>query len=164
MKTIVLGLGNPILKDDGVGLHVAKEIQDRQSELFGGSNGVEIDLDYWGGLRLMEHIAGFECAVIIDAISTGADPGTIHVLSVDDIPTQHSASGHDVNLPTALKMGRAAGFDLPEDKHIILIGVETEDGGSFDENLTPRVRAAIPKAVQTVMSELNKWSDQNDIT
>lgn len=164
MKTLIIGLGNPILKDDGVGLHVAKQIQARQAELLGLSNGIEVDLDYWGGLRLMERIAGYDHAVIIDAINTGAEPGTVHVLSVNDIPTQHSASGHDVNLPTALKMGRSAGFDLPLDEHIILVGVEIEDGGTFDESLTPRVQAAIPHTIQTVIYELNQWSDQNDIT
>jgi hydrogenase maturation protease len=161
MKTLILGLGNPLLKDDAVGLHVAKEIQSLVSDSFFD---VEVDLDYWGGLRLMERMAGFDHAVVIDAIQSGDEPGTVHVLSVNDIPTQHSASVHDVNLPTALEMGRMAGFSLPKDENIILIGIETEDVQSFDEKLTPKVQAALPEAIRVVMSEMNNWSEDNDLT
>ena len=76
--------------------------------------------DYWGGLRLMEQMVGYDRAIVIDAIRSGAPPGTIHRLATGDMPTQRSASSHDMNLPTALALGRQAGLRLPEDQDISL--------------------------------------------
>jgi hydrogenase maturation protease len=64
MKTLILGLGNPLLKDDSVGLRVAQEVE----TLIPEGMGIEVGLDYWGGLRLMERMIGFDRAIIIDAI------------------------------------------------------------------------------------------------
>ena len=152
MKTLVLGLGNPLLKDDSIGLRVAQELRAKIND----APEVEIGEDYWGGLRLMERMIGFDRAIIIDAICTGADPGTIHLLSPDDIPTQRSASAHDVNLPTALEFGRQAGAKLPTSEDIILIGVEAADVQTFDETLSPEVENAFPMVLEVVLSELNR--------
>lgn len=151
MKTLVLGLGNPILKDDSVGLRVAQLLR----PLLADESNIEIDEDYWGGLRLMERMVGFDRVIIIDAICTGAKPGTIHRLSPGDVPTQHSASAHDVNLPTALEIGRHAGAHLPESEDITLIGVEAVDVQTFDETLSPEVEASLSLAVESVLSVLN---------
>lgn len=150
MKTLVIGLGNPLLKDDSIGLKVVERIR----SVLGDAPGVDVAEDYWGGLRLMEQMIGFERAIIIDAIVTGAEPGTIHRLSTGDIPTQRSASAHDVNLPTALELGRKAGAVLPPDDCITLFGVEAADVLSFDESLTPEVEAAIPSMIEIIIREL----------
>ncbi len=147
MRTLILGLGNPVLTDDAVGLRVVEKLR----PLLAGYSDVEVDEDYWGGLRLMERLVGYDRAIIVDAICTGADPGTVHNLSVGAIPTQHSASGHDANLPTALALGRQAGAHLPASEDILLVGIEADDILSFSEECTPRVQAAIPRAVETVM-------------
>ena len=152
MKTLVLGLGNPLLKDDSVGLRVVKELMTRVN----GQPDVELDLDYWGGLRLMERMIGYERAIVIDAICTGAEPGTIHQLGPDDIPTQRSASAHDMNLQTALQLGRQAGAQLPTSENILLIGIEAKDVQTFDETLSPQVEAILPEVVERVLSELNQ--------
>lgn len=115
---------------------------------------IEIDEDYWGGLRLMEHMIGFDRAVIIDAILTGATPGTIHLLSPEDIPTQRSTSAHDVNLPTALALGHQAGAHLPASENILLIGIEAADVQTFDESLSPEVEAALSHAVDAALYAL----------
>jgi hydrogenase maturation protease len=151
MKTLVLGLGNPILKDDSVGLRVAQQLR----PVLLDEPDIEIDEDYWGGLRLMERMVGFDRAIIIDAILTGVEPGTIHRLSPGDVPTQHSASAHDVNLPTALEIGRQAGAHLPKSEDIFLIGVEAADVQTFDETLSPEVEASLPLAIEAVLSVLN---------
>ncbi len=87
-RTLVLGLGNPILSDDSVGLRVVQELQ----KILLPRKDLVIDEDHWGGLRLMERLAGFDRAIIIDAIQSGAAPGTIRCLHPNEIPTQHSAS------------------------------------------------------------------------
>lgn len=153
MKTLVLGLGNPLVTDDSVGLRVAAELKRRLA----GRPDVEVDEDYWGGLRLMERMAGYDRAIVIDAILTGAPPGTIHHLTPGSIPTQRSASAHDVNLPTALALGRQAGLRLPGDEHILLVAVEAEDVVNFGEGCTAAVQAAIPRAVADVLQALDAW-------
>ena len=150
-RTLVLGLGNPLLRDDGVGLRVARELAAKLSP----NPDVDIELDYWGGLRLMERMVGYDRAIIVDAIRTDQVSGTIHILSPEDIPTQRSASAHDVNLVTALEFGRQAGAKLPENGSIVLIGIEAEDVQTFDEQLSPEVEAAVPAVVQTVLDLLS---------
>jgi hydrogenase maturation protease len=152
MKTLVLGLGNPLLSDDSVGIRVARALRDRLAS----RGDVVVDEDYWGGLRLMERMVGFDRAIVIDAIMTGREPGTIHHLASDDVPTQHSASSHDVNLPTALEFGRRAGAHLPAAQNILLVGIEAADIMTFSESCTPPVEAAIPHAVDSVLAALKQ--------
>ena len=154
MKVLILGLGNPLVTDDSVGLRVAAGVR----TLVADRPDVEVSEDYWGGLRLMERMAGYDAAIVIDAICTGAPPGTIHRLRVDSIPTQRSASTHDVNLPTALALGRQAGVALPGDEEIVLVGIEADDILSFGEECTPAVRAAIAPAVREVLEALDRLS------
>lgn len=154
-KILVLGLGNPLVTDDSVGLRVAARLE----PLLADRPDVEVSEDYWGGLRLMERMVGFDRAIVIDAICTGATPGTIHHLTPDAIPTQRSSSSHDVNLPTALALGRAAGLPLPCDEHILLVGIEAEDILSFGEQCTPAVEAAIAPAVEEVLQMVARFAD-----
>jgi hydrogenase maturation protease len=154
MKILVLGLGNPVVTDDSVGLRVAAELKPRLAD----RPDVVVSEDYWGGLRLMERMAGFDRAVVIDAICTGAPPGTIHRLTPGSIPTQRSASTHDVNLTTALALGRTAGLHLPRDEDILLVGVEAEDILSFGEQCTPAVAAAIAPAVEEVVRAVDRFA------
>jgi hydrogenase maturation protease len=152
MKTLILGLGNPLVTDDSVGLRVVEQLK----PLLADRADVEVSEDYWGGLRLMERMIGFDRAIIIDAIQSGAPPGTVHRLTPDSISTQRSASAHDVNLPTALEFGRKAGVALPKNDDILLVGIEAEDILNFGEQCTPAVEAAIPLAVGTVMRAIEE--------
>ena len=149
-RTLVIGLGNPLVSDDSVGLRVVGQLKSLLKE----REDLEVTEDYWGGLRLMERMVGCERAIVVDAICTGAPPGTIHRLSVDAMPTQRSASAHDVNLPTALAFGRRAGAPLPHDENIQIVAVEAQDVLTFCEECTPAVAATIPRAVEQVMQLL----------
>ena len=150
LKTLVIGLGNPLITDDSVGLRVAKQLM----PLLDSRPDIEVTEDYWGGLRLMERMIGYDRAIVIDAICTGAAPGTIQLLAPGSIATQKSASAHDVNLPTALAFGRQAGVHLPPDDQIQLVAIEAEDVLTFNEQCTPAVAAAIPRAVDQVLELL----------
>lgn len=150
VKTLIIGLGNPIVSDDSVGLRVVAEVAQRLAD----RADVEVTEDYWGGLRLMERMVGFRRAIVVDAIQTGSPPGTIHRLTPNSIPTQRSASAHDVNLATALELGRQAGLPLPANEHILLVAVEADDVTTFGEQCTPAVQAAIPAAVEEVLRAL----------
>ena len=150
IKTLVLGLGNPILGDDGVGLVIAGLVGQRLPP----GLVIEIGQETCGGLRLMERLTGYDRAIIVDAIRTGTHPpGTLHHLGLDDINTQHSASVHDVNLPTAMRLGKTMGLKMPDD--IRIIAVEAENTLDFAEECTPAVVAALPLAVEAVLAELS---------
>jgi hydrogenase maturation protease len=151
-KTLVIGLGNPLISDDSVGLRIAARLRERLA----GRQDIEVTEDYWGGLRLMERMIGYDAAIVVDAICTGATPGTLHHLTVDMVATQKSASAHDVNLPTALAFGRQAGAHLPLDQHVRLLGVEAEDVINFSDRCTPAVSAAIDPAVDEVVRLLDE--------
>ncbi|MBN1854398.1 MAG: hydrogenase maturation protease [Pirellulales bacterium] len=149
-KTLVIGLGNPIVSDDSVGLRVVQQLE----TLLADRDNLDVSEDYWGGLRLMERMIGYDRVIVIDAICTGAKPGTIHHLALDSVPTQKSASAHDVNLPTAIAFGRHAGAHLPDDEEIRIVGIEAEDVINISDRCTPAVEAAIPRAVDAVIKML----------
>lgn len=155
MRTLVIGLGNPILTDDGVGVKVAYAVRDALASNV--QNGVTVTEASVGGLRLMEMMEGYERVILVDAIQTPeGQPGTIWRLTLDDIvsavPTQHSASAHDMNLPTAMEMGRRLGLALPE--RVEIFAIEAEDVVTFGETCTPDVAAAIPVVTELVLQAL----------
>ena len=154
MKTLVIGLGNPILSDDGIGVRVAEEVQ---SHLPKDSN-IKVAEVSVGGLTLMESMIGFDRVILIDAIQLeNNQPGQIRRMSLQDLqeisPTQHSASPHDTNLITALEFGQRIGLELP--KEIIIYAIEVENVIDFGEELTPAVAAALPEATVAVLEELH---------
>lgn len=151
-RTIVIGMGNPLLSDDGVGIHVAREV----GAAIGDRAGVEVCELGVGGIRLMEAMAGFDRAYVVDAIVTGRHaPGTIMPFSLDQfVTTKNTISTHDTDLATALEMGRMAGIHLPQEVRIW--GVEAEDVDIFSEELTPRVAAAVPEMVTSILRELDE--------
>ena len=152
MKTLIIGLGNPILTDDGIGVKVAYAVKDRLP--LARQDDITVTEASVGGLCLMEMMVGYDRVILVDAIQMpGGQPGAIHCLALDDItsaiPTQHSASTHDMNLSTALEMGRRLGMALPET--IEILAVEAEDVLTFGETCTPAVAAAIPVATDLVL-------------
>ncbi len=150
MRVLVLGLGNPILGDDGLGLRVADLLRSRLAH----GSGIEVDEEHRGGLRLLERLLGSDAAVIVDAIVTGRHPpGTILRFGPGDMPTQHSASGHDVNLPTALRLGISMGLHVP--KEVRIVAVEAESVLDFRDDCTAAVTAALPAAAEAVIEEVN---------
>ncbi len=156
MQTIIIGLGNPILSDDGVGVKVAYAVENILGDQI--PENVTITEASVGGLRLMELLEGYDRAIIIDAIQTknGHPIGSIFIMDLTDLreisPTQHSASAHDTSLVTALDAGKEMGMKLPEE--VIIFAVEVDNILDFNEQSTPAVTAAIPKVTQMVLEIL----------
>lgn len=153
MKTLVLGLGNPILTDDGVGVHVVRALARRNL-----ANETTLAEASVGGLRLLEIIAGYERIIIIDAIQTAdGKPGDIYQLRLDDLRASlHSGSTHDLSLPGALVYGRGVGLQLPQDENIRIVAIEAQDVLTFGEQCTPAVAAAIPRAIEMALELLDE--------
>ena len=154
MPVLVLGLGNPILGDDGVGWRVVEEVERRfQSSRTGFPKSVEFDYVSLGGLALMERLIGYERAILVDAIQTpGGRPGDVYRLALDDLPTAHADSAHDASLKAALELGRRLGAALPAD--IALVAIEAARVFDFGETLSSDVQASVPAAAQAVLAVL----------
>ena len=148
--TLVVGLGNPILGDDGVGWRVIDELD----ELEHGE--ASLQQACVGGVSLMEILVGYRRAIIVDAIiDPGDQPGSVWCKSLSAVETRvasHLDSTHDAPLPAAIEAGRAMGADLPSD--IDVVGIVIERGDVFGEELSDAVAAAVPVAVAEVVGAL----------
>jgi hydrogenase maturation protease len=156
LKTLVLGMGNTILCDDGVGIYVVQEAARRCQR-----DDVEFADASVGGMRLLDVIAGYDRIIMVDAIKTAdGKPGDIRRLNPGDLPTLHSGSSHDLTLIGALALGRGMGMKLPGDEDFDIIAIEVEEAWTFGEECTPAVAEAIPRAVQMVLDKLSDISNR----
>jgi hydrogenase maturation protease len=161
--TLVVGLGNPLLADDGVGWRVAQALIARllaDPALAADPAFADVEVDHLavGGLALMERLVGYRRAVLVDAMVTGEHPpGTVRRFAIADIPAHeatHLDSAHDASLATALAAGRSLGADLPTE--IAIVAVEAVRVDEFGEQLTPEVEAAIPVALDAVLAAIGE--------
>lgn len=154
MKTLVLGLGNPILTDDGVGPQVAKALEGRLDQ-----QEITVMEGSLGGLNLLDMLVGYDRAIIIDAIETvGGKAGQIYRLDLEAFDaTRHAASVHDINFATALELGKRLGLALPQ--QIDIFAIEVVDTSRFSEECTPKVAEAIPLCVETIVQEMEGGQD-----
>jgi hydrogenase maturation protease len=156
MKTLIVGLGNPILGDDGVGWRVAEEVEKRLAN----RPEVQVDCFSLGGLSLMERLTGYEHVVLIDSIFTGSKPvGTVGLFPLTELADQtsgHTASTHDTSLRNALKVGRSMEIPLPDDENVMVVAIEAEAVFDFSEEFSPPVEAAVPIAADAVLKLLNQ--------
>jgi hydrogenase maturation protease len=159
VKTLVVGLGNPILGDDGIGWQIAQTLQ-QTKEI---PSDVSIECLAIGGISLMEALIDYDRAILIDAIVTHQVPvGTVSCYKLGDLPnltTGHMSSAHDTSLVDALHMGRSLGAHLPED--ISIVTVESQKVYEFSENMTPAVAAAVPPALKVIQDLLIESSPDN---
>ncbi len=151
-ETLVVGLGNPILGDDGVGWQVIDELD----ELEHGE--ASLQQACVGGVLLMELLVGYRRAIIVDAIIDPEDePGTVWCKPLAAVETRvasHLDSPHDAPLPAAIEAGRAMGADLPSE--IEVVGIVIERGDVFGEELSDAVTAAVPVAAAEVVRALQE--------
>ena len=153
MKTLVIGLGNPILGDDGVGWKVAEEVKKQLPQ----DAPVDVDFLSLGGISLMEHLIGYERAILIDAFALEEPTGSILVLKLSDLPNYsafHTTSTHDTSLQTAIELGKSMGAHLPADVEIV--GIATGRIYDFSEELSAPVADAVPFAAHIVLDLLKQ--------
>lgn len=146
MNTLVLGLGNPILSDDGIDIRIVREIK----KFFKKIDILEANA---AGFRVIDEIVGYDRLIIVDSIKTGkAKSGTLHRFSVDDFQkTLHTSSPHDINFFDALAIMEQQNEKLPS--IIYIYAVEVRDTSTFSEKCTDDVEAVIPEVVQIIINE-----------
>ena len=148
MDILVLGIGNVLLTDEGVGVRTLKELERR----FSFPANVELLDGGTAGIELLRHIRNRDCLIIIDAMKSGQVPGTIVRVAGEDVPAAFRTriSPHQLGLSDLLAAAMLTD-ELP--KNLVLFGVEPE---SIDIglDLTETVEANLGKLIEAVADEL----------
>ena len=152
MKTLVLGIGNLILGDDGVGVQVAQELSRTIKDENVDVKDVSVD-----GLNLLELMVGYDRLIVIDAIVTeSGEAGEIYRLKPEKVcePSPSAISPHHFNLVTTLEIGKKL-FPNEIPREITVFAVNTREVTRVTEEMTEPVKEAIPKVVALVLEELS---------
>lgn len=147
-RTLVLGLGNTLLKDDGLGVKVVEQLsrQDLPAEIVNGAT---------QGLSLFETLKSADRTIVVDAVDMGRPPGTLAKFSAEELltlPESRSFSLHEIGLLEVLKIGQSLNEDF---KNVIIIGVQPSDL-TYGEELSPEVEARIPEVMEMIKKEVGK--------
>lgn len=148
---IVLGLGNILRGDEGVGVHALEALHNAcrlppNVKLVDGGT---------AGLRLLELIADADRLLVLDAVEAGAEPGTLFRFTPDQLlPAGASTSAHETGLPEILTLLEATGGRRPE---TVIIGVQPENVLPWNLDLSPAVQAVLPQLVNLALDQLVHW-------
>lgn len=148
---LLLGIGNPLLTDDGIGIVAARKIAERRLP------GVDIEEATASGIEVMEMMLGYEKVVVVDAIFLpDHEPGEIMRLKEEDFShTVHGSSPHGVNISTAIALGRQTCPDrMP--KELVFMAMQAEDVSTFSEEQTEQVARKMPEFIDRVVEELRR--------
>jgi hydrogenase maturation protease len=158
---LVVGLGNPILGDDGVGWRVAEEVSARLRDT-ATRHPLRVERLSVGGLALMERMVGYSRAILIDSITEGdGSIGSLTCLPLSAFPDHsagHLVSAHDTSLQNALAMGRQMGLELPSE--VWVVGIRAVEVRDFSERLSPAIREAVPGAAEVVLNLISNGSEE----
>ncbi|HOK25164.1 MAG TPA: hydrogenase maturation protease [Bacteroidales bacterium] len=147
-KTLVLGIGNTILSDDGIGPKIIRDLS-----LVFDDNNISFKEACCGGIEIAELISGYDCVVFIDAIHTGeGKPGDVYFFDISDFrETIHLSNVHDLSFITAIELAKSLGMDLPAS--IIIVGVEILTDSEFGEELSPPLK----ERYETILEEVKTF-------
>jgi len=150
---LILGIGNILLKDEGVGVHVVRKLKE-----FHLPDNVEVIDGGTAGLDLTDFIADRKKVIIIDTVKAGEKPGTIYRLTEKNLDIKPKAvmSFHEIDFLHALYLSEVLG-NKPEET--IVIGIEPKDMNDGIE-LSPEIEERIPKIIEVVMKELKNGNNQ----
>jgi len=149
-RTVVIGVGNPLRRDDGVGWIVAAAA--------GRRLGDAVDVEWSDGesARVLDAWADRDLAVVVDAMCSGLQPGAVRLLEGSDVEgvQQRGLGSHAVGLGEAAALGRALGR-LP--RRLVVVGIEGHDH-RLGDGLSPEVAASIDRAVDLIAGLVNEPS------
>jgi hydrogenase maturation protease len=139
MDAIIMGMGNTLLSDDGIGIIIKRYLEQKLVN----AERIRFTETSWGGFRVIDLLRDYDYAIVIDSIKTGrVSEGEIHHLKTDDLlPTLRLNSYHDINFITALNLAKKMDYKIPSD--IDILAVEIENNYTITENLNPVIRNSI---------------------
>ncbi len=137
MNTLILGIGNPILTDDGVGIKIARKLREEKAKL-------EVIETSEAGIILLDLIVGYNKLIIIDSIKTEkGKPGDLYKLELGDLkPSKDFPSSHGIGIATAFELGQELGYSMP--KFVSIYAVNIKNNSTFGEDCTEAVKERIP--------------------
>ena len=144
MKTLILGIGNPILTDDRVGIKIAQKLKEEKPEL-------EIVETSEVGISLLDIIVGYNKLIIIDSIKTEkGNPGDLYRLELEDLkPAKDLSSSHGIGIATAFELEKGLGYRMS--KYTSIYAVEVKDNTTFGENCSQKIRERIPLITKQII-------------
>jgi len=144
-KVLVLGIGNEILTDDGIGLKLLEDLE--KKGIPAGADFVKATV---GGLEILDLISGYKSVVFLDAIRTANGvPGTVYVMDLSDFSeTLHLSNLHDISFIQAIKLGKTLGYSLPAAMHIL--AVEIVEDLVFSNQFTEAIESRYPEILARV--------------
>jgi hydrogenase maturation protease len=150
MKTLVVGLGNVILGDEGVGIYIAEEIAKR----IGTHESVKVVRTSWGGLNLLDFFDGIDRVIIIDAVKNYRGiPGEIHKLIVEELTNvKLSSFTNGVDLKTAVDIGKNAGRHIP--KKIEIYAIEVKEDITYEASLSPHIAEKVSGYAEKIIATI----------
>ncbi len=159
-RTVVLGLGNPVLSDDGVGLAVVAEVKRLLAET--SIPGVDVLASTRAGFELIDLLRGYARAVIVDCLAIPDPvPGRVRRLSLHDVAgSARLISAHEISIETAFRLAEQLGIPLPQEVEIL--AVEAEDTTMLHEGLTPAVEAAVRPLSRAIYDDLQRKAPPSD--
>ena len=150
-ETVVIGVGNVVLSDDGLGVHAVRRLRERYEIGYG----VELVEGGTAGLLLLPYLSDSRRAIVVDAIDTGAPPGTLVRLAGEHWATAFAIrmTPHDVGLADLLGAARLSGAWPRE---LVLHGAQPASTHIGTE-LTTAVAAALDPLTCAIVAELSAW-------
>ena len=153
-RMAVIGVGNALLMDEGVGIHVVNLLKQLKLPCDVDVHDCAVD-----GFRILDLMESYEKVVIIDAVQRGGKPGTIYRFGINELELRgdvfNMTSLHDMDLTTALEAGKAIGKKLD---NVVVIGVEIKEVNDALE-LSPEIEEVIPDIVGLIREEITQIRD-----
>ncbi|MGQ9569723.1 MAG: HyaD/HybD family hydrogenase maturation endopeptidase [Thermodesulfovibrionales bacterium] len=146
-KIVIIGVGNLLLSDEGVGVHVANELMKKElppyvSVVDGGTD----------GFRLLNIITEADRLIVIDAVKGGAEPGSIYRFDIGDVqgcPQGFKTSVHQIGILEVIDLSGLIG----KTPHTTVIGVEPKSI-EMGMELSPEVKSKIPRIIELTFEEI----------
>jgi len=147
LKIVILGVGNLLLSDEGVGVHVANELIKRQLP-----PGVKVIEGGTDGFRLLNIITEADRLIVIDAVKGGGPPGSIYRFDIDEVqncPSGFKTSVHQIGILEVINLSGLIG----KTPHTTVIGIEPKSL-EMSMELSPEIEEKIPRIIELVLEEL----------
>ena len=160
MKILIVGLGNPILSDDAIGLYVVREIKDvLKSSDINQKHRIDIIEESVNSLELVEKFLGYDKVVIVDSLKTNKLPvGEIAKLtpkSFEKANTRNISNPHDVDFYSAIRVLKEVfKKDVPSD--ITIYGIEVRNIHEFGEKLSPELSNKVNDYARLIVEDITK--------
>ncbi|MGQ4832572.1 MAG: hydrogenase maturation protease [Candidatus Asgardarchaeia archaeon] len=162
MKLLVLGLGNPILGDDGIGIRVVKKLEQILDQL---NSVITVETSSVGGMDLAELVLGYDYVILVDAIlDTSLTPGQIIIKEINgNSQALHISNPHDVNFVTAIEVFKKISPELIP-KKILLVGIAVSDRSFvFSDRISSYLEPSVNKAINLLLTLINSFMEGQNI-